>query len=81
MTIIRNQWIDTLLRGTRKLTGENLKVILVEFSTLSWTVFQILVIECNRRAHAHLELKTRRPRFPVSLSLSMIGIEMFILIT
>ncbi len=63
--------MDTPKWGAEKLTGENLKVVWAEFSTLSLVVFIMNVISLSRHVRPHLELKTR-PRFrPVSLSLSM----------
>jgi hypothetical protein len=58
-------------RVMRKLTGENLKVVLAEFSNLSLAVFVMSVITKYRWTRPHLKLKTQ-PRFcPVSLSSSM----------
>ncbi len=52
--------------------GDNLKVALVEFLTLSQAVFVMNVTTWHGQAHPYLELKTQ-PRFrPVSLSLSLI---------
>jgi hypothetical protein len=48
--------------GAQKLTRDNLKVIWVEFSTLSVAVFVMSVIEWHRQAHPHLKLKMW-PRF------------------
>jgi hypothetical protein len=58
-------------RGTRKLTGENLKLVWAEFSTLSQAVLMMCLLLIYADACLHLKLKTQ-PRFsPVSLSLSM----------
>ncbi len=52
--------------------GDNLKVALAEFLTLSQAVFVMNVTTWHGQAHPYLELKTQ-PRFrPVSLSLSVI---------
>ncbi len=39
--------------------GENLKVVLVEFSALGWAVFVMSVIGRRKQECPHLELKTR----------------------
>ncbi len=53
------------------LTGEKLKVVWAEFSTLSLAVLIMRATAWHRQTHPHAKLKTR-PRFcPVSLSLSM----------
>jgi len=63
-----------LPRGQGKmqnLTGESLKVVWTEFSTLSQAVFIVIAIPWHTQARPHLKVKTR-PRFcPASLSLSM----------
>jgi hypothetical protein len=46
-----------MLRGARKLMGENLEVVRAEFSTLSWAVFDVSIIIRHRQACPHLELK------------------------
>jgi hypothetical protein len=52
--------------------GENLKVVWVEFSTLSEAIFVISTIARYRQTYPHFKLKTW-PRFcTVSLSFSMI---------
>ncbi len=65
-----------LPRGQGKmqnLTGESLKVVWTEFSTLSQAVFIVIAIQRHTQARPHLKVKTR-PRFcPASLSLSMPG--------
>ena len=51
--------------------GDNLKAVVVKFSTLSLAVFVVIVIIFYRQVHPHLELETK-PRFcPVGLSLTM----------
>ncbi len=42
-------------RGVPKLTGVNLKVVWVEFSTLSYAVFVMSVFAWHRQALPHLE--------------------------
>ncbi len=59
------------LRGARKLTGENLKVVLAEFSTLSLAVFVMSAITLHRQ---HLEVKPRPKPSPDNLSLSMVDV-------
>ncbi len=70
-----------LWRGAQRLTGENLKVVLAEFSSLSQAILLWMQLH-SIQARLSLELKTR-PRFHlVSLSLSMvIAIYIFILLT
>ncbi len=59
-------------RGARKLMGENLKVVLDEFSTLSWAVLQNVYTSWPIQIRLSLELKNQ-PRFcAVSLSLSIV---------
>jgi hypothetical protein len=54
----------------QNLTGESLKVVWTEFSTLSQAVFIVIAIQRHTQARPHLKVKTR-PRFcPASLSLS-----------
>jgi hypothetical protein len=60
------------VQGALKLTYVNLKAVWVQFSTLSWAVFVMRIIERHAQAQPHLELKTQ-PRFCLtSLSLSML---------
>ncbi len=68
--------------GARKRTGENLKVVWAEFSTLSLAVLVMSVTARYRQACPHLNLKTR-PRFcPVSSGLledqQIINVKSFI---
>ncbi len=52
--------------AARKLTGDTLKVVWAEFSTLSLAVFCFMsVIAWYRQAHPHLELKTQPMSCPV----------------
>ncbi len=50
------------LRGAQKITGDGLKLVWAEFSTLSQAVFVISVIAWHTLAHPHLELKAQ-PKF------------------
>jgi hypothetical protein len=55
----------------QKLTGDNLKVVCAEFTTVRYGVFVMSVMTIQRQAHPHLQLQTW-PRFgPLSLSLTM----------
>jgi hypothetical protein len=58
-------------QGARKLTGENLKVIWAEFSTLTLIVSQNVYNLWPIQTPPSLDLKTRTRLCPVSLSLSM----------
>jgi hypothetical protein len=49
--------IQMLYGGAQKLMGENLKVALAEFSTLSLAVLLLSVTAWQRQACPHLELK------------------------
>ncbi len=62
----------SLKPGAQKLTGENLKVVLSEFSTLSWAVFVMNTMARRTQARPHLELKTQTSFCPVSLNMSML---------
>ncbi len=65
-------------RGARKLTGENLKVVWAEFSTLVGPFCYVCNYMAYREACLSLELQTR-PRFrPVSLSLSMVSLTVIL---
>ncbi len=55
----------------QKLTGDNLKVVCAEFTTLSYGVFVMSVITIQRQARRHLQLQTRPMFGPLSLSLTM----------
>ncbi len=59
--------------GVRKLKGENLKVVLAKFSTLSLAVFIMSVI-LYRQTRPHLDLKTGSRFSHVSLSLPMVNV-------
>ncbi len=50
--------------------GEELKLVWVEFSTLSWAVLVMRVIVLHRKGRPNLELKTRLKFSLVSISLS-----------
>jgi hypothetical protein len=63
--------IDLINRGARKLTGENLKVVWAEFSTLSEAVLQSVHGFWPIHTRPSLDLKARSRFRPVSLSLSM----------
>jgi len=54
--------VQLLNPGAQKLTGDDLKVVCAEFSTLSQAVFVMSVIKLHRQARPRLELRTR-PRF------------------
>ncbi len=60
-----------ILRGAKKLTGENLKVVWAKFSTLSQAVFVLREIVQQRQARPRLELKTQPRFYSVIPSLSM----------
>ncbi len=55
----------------QKLTGEKLKAVWTEFSTLSLAVFVMRAAAWYTQGQTHLELKTLLRFSPVSLSLSM----------
>ncbi len=60
-----------IIWGAQNLTGENLKVVWVEFLTLSYAVlFKSVIAWCNQ-VGPHLELKTQPRFYPVSLILPM----------
>ncbi len=59
-------------RGARKLMGENLKVVLDEFSTLSWAVLYNAYTSWPIQTRPSLELKNQLRFCPVSLSLSIV---------
>ncbi len=61
-----------LWRGVQKPTGENLKVVWAECSTLSLAVLVMSVTARYRQTRSHLKFKTRPRYCPVSLSLSMV---------
>jgi hypothetical protein len=63
--------VYALERGAQKLTGENLKVVWAEFSTLSQAVLQNVYNSRPVQTRPSLDLKTRPTICPVSLSLSM----------
>ncbi len=57
--------------GAQQLTGDNLKVVLVKFSTLSVAVFVMSVIDWHRQARLHLKLKMW-PRFCLDSRVGML---------
>ncbi len=66
-----SQGLGGMVRGVRKLTGDNLKVVWAEFSLFKLDCFASLQNKCITNFQNLLELKTQ-PRFrPVNWSLSM----------
>jgi hypothetical protein len=66
-----NMFLQRLRGGVLTLTGDNLKVVWAEFSTLSWAVFVLNEIAWPGQVRPHLELKTLPNFCPVSSSLFM----------
>ncbi len=66
------KYIYELSQGVWTLTGDNLKLVLVKFSTLSLAVLEMIVTAWHEQAGPHLELKTRPRFYPLSFSVSMV---------
>jgi hypothetical protein len=58
MTFYQMKIIQVFDRGTQKLTGENLTVVLVEFSALSWSILLHSSTSVKQCKQLLLELKT-----------------------
>ncbi len=71
--IFANEQIH-FLHGARKVTGDNLKVVWAEFSTLSLAVLQNVYNPWPVQTRLSLDLKTRSRFRSVSLSLPMFSI-------